>query len=74
MTGNVSHTMAQIRARRIVSANINKGELRPRTKNQEPRTMQDLATSIALIILLGFVVTLWECIEYGIKSIFKSKK
>lgn len=36
--------------------------------------MQHLATSIALIILLGFVVTLWECIEYGIKSIVKTIK
>lgn len=36
--------------------------------------MQDLATSIALIILLGFVVTLWECIEYGIKSIINTIK
>jgi len=73
--------MAQIRARRIVSTNIDKGELRPitknqepRTKNQEPRTMQDLMTSVALIVMMAFIITLWECIDYGIKSIFKSKK
>jgi hypothetical protein len=76
MTGNVSHTMAQIRARRIVSAKINKGELRPRTKNQETksRIMQDVLTSLILFSTFGIVVALWELVEYAIKSIFKSKK